>query len=32
VRRDRRPVIGGSLTVRSTCRIGSLTVIAHLSC
>src|SRR5882672_2534309 len=30
VRRGRRPATGGSLTARSTCLIGSLTVIAHL--
>src|SRR5260370_42574941 len=30
VRRGRRPATGGSPTVRSTCLIGSLTVIAHL--
>src|ERR1700760_4945357 len=30
VRRCRRPATGGSLTARSTCLIGSLTVIAHL--
>src|SRR6202012_2367096 len=30
VRRGRRPATGGSPTARSTCLIGSLTVIAHL--